>query len=116
MPPGTGKASPREVMQLLENPLQVGYPASMDTDACLSFSVAAYQSQDIAHGHCEAYLSTLFRIEGRLSNCRDGKVGNLCQRAKVGYFPCSTQATHVAIPPTYYLGPIDGLKQTGIRL
>ena len=32
-PPGTRKASPREVIQFLENPLQMGCPASTNTDA-----------------------------------------------------------------------------------
>ena len=46
----------------------------------------------------------------------DGKANNFCRRAKVGYCPCCTRATHVAIPPPYPLGPYGGLKHTGIRL
>ena len=72
MPPGTRKASPREGFQFSGNPLQMGYPASVNTDSRLGFSVAAYQSWGIAHDHCEAYRSTLVRIEGRLSKGRDG--------------------------------------------
>ena len=93
----------------MENPLQAGYPASVKTDACLGFSVMAYQSRGIAHGHCEAYLSTLVRIEGRLSK-------GLRQDVKVCRCPCCTQATHVAMPPAYSLGLLDGLEQSGIRL
>ena len=44
MPPATRKASPREVIQFLRNPLQIGYPATMITDACLGFCVMAYQA------------------------------------------------------------------------
>ena len=36
----------------------------------------AYQSWGVAYDHCEAYLSTLVRIEGRLSKGHDGKVDN----------------------------------------
>ena len=42
MPPGTSKASPRAVIQFLGNPLQMGYPASANTDACLGFPVMAH--------------------------------------------------------------------------
>ena len=65
VPPGTRKASQREVIQFLENPLQVDYPASMNTDACLGFPVMAYQKWDIARGHCEAFFfrpSREFRV------------------------------------------------------
>ena len=88
MPPGARRASPREMSQILVNPLQMGYPAPRNTDACLGLSVMAYQSWATARGHCEAFLSTLSRIEGRQSKGRAGeKAGNLCQRAKVGYCP-----------------------------
>ena len=44
MPPGTRQASPREGFQFSGNPPQTGYPASVNTDACLGFCVMAYQS------------------------------------------------------------------------
>ena len=43
MPPGAREASPREIVQFPDNPLRVGYPASVNTDACSGFSVTAYQ-------------------------------------------------------------------------
>ena len=88
----------------------------MDTDACLGFPVMAYRSRGIAYGHYGAWQSTLVRIEGRLSKSHDGKAGNLFRRAKVGYCPCCACVTHVAIPPSYSLGPHDGLTHTGILL
>ena len=87
MPPGARKASTREIIRFLEDSLQLGYPAPMSTDASLGFSVMAYQSWDIVHGRCEAYLSTLVRIEGLPPKGRDGKTDNLFHRAKAGYFP-----------------------------
>ena len=116
MPPGTLKVSPLEVARFLGNPLQVGYPASMNTDAWFGFSVKAYQSRGSAYGHCEAWQSTLVRVEDPSSNGRDGETDSPCQRGKVVYCPCCTRATHVAIPPPYPLGPYAGLKHTGIRL
>ena len=75
----------------------------MNADACSGFSVMAYLYLDVAYGQREAYLSTLVRIEG------------LYQKGNVGFSPCRAQATRTAIPPTYPLGPLDGLKRTGIR-
>ena len=70
----------------------------------------------MAYDHCDAWKSTLVKIEGRLPKGRDAKADNLCQKAKVGYYPCCSQAAHVAIPPAYPLGPLDPLKRMGIRL
>ena len=94
----------------------MGNLASMITDACFSFSVMGYQPWGIAHGRCETYQSTLARIEGRLSDGRDGKADGLCLKAKVSYRPCCARATHVALPPSYSLGPLGDLKQKGIRV
>ena len=87
MSPGARKASPREIIQILDNPLQMGYPASVNTDACLVSSVIAFQSGDIAHGHCKAYLSTLARIEGRLSKGHDGKTESFCRKGQGRLLP-----------------------------
>ena len=92
------------------------YLASMNTDACLGFPVMAHQSWGIAHGHCAARQSTLVGFEGRLSKGHNGKADGLCQKSTGGYCPCCARATRVAISPPYSLGPLGGLKQTGIRL
>ena len=88
------------------NLLQMGYPASMNTNACLGFSVTAYQSWGVARDHCDTYQSTLVRIEGRLFKGHDGKADGLRQKAKVGYCPCCTQATRVELPPVKREGQI----------
>ena len=57
------------------------------------------------------------RLEGRLSQGREAKVKDgLCRKAKVGYCPCCTQASHVAIPPSYTIGAMCPLKRMGVRL
>ena len=117
VPPAAREVSPREITQVLGNPQQVGYPASMNADACSGCSVMGHQSWGAVYGHCGAWKSTLARSEGRLSRGFEAKAKDgLCQRAKVGYCPCCTQATHVAIPPAYTLGALDPLKQMGVRL
>ena len=76
-----------------------------------------YQSWDVVFDHCEAWKWILVRLEGRLPKGRDSNVkGGICQKAKAGYCPCCTRATHVAIPQPYTLGAVDPLKQMGIRL
>ena len=115
--PAARKVSPREIAQVLENPDQVGYPASTNTDACLGKSDMGYQSWDAVYGHCEAWKWTLVRLEGRLSKGNDGKAKDgICQKAKVGYCPCCTRATLVAIPQSYAIRAMDPSKHVGIRL
>ena len=97
--------------------MQFGHPASMDTNACLEYSAMGYQSWDVAYGHCDAWETTLVRLEGRLSKGHDAKAkSNLRQKAQAGYCLCRTQATHVANFPAYARGALGPLKQTGIRL
>ena len=94
IPPATRKVSPREIVQVLGNPDQVGYPASMDADACLGYSVTGYQSWDVFYDHCEAWKRTLVRLEGRLPKGHEDKAKDgLCQEARVG------QEGHVAPGP-----------------
>ena len=117
VPPAKRKASLREIIRILENPVQIGYPASMDTDACLGYPAMGHQSWDVVYGHCAARKTTLVRLEGRLSTGHDAEAqGNLCQEAKAGYCPCCTRATHLANPPAYAMGELDPPKQMGSRL
>ena len=89
----------------------------MNTDACLGYSVPEYQPWDAVCDHCEAWKSTPVRLEGRLPKGREASVKDgHCQEAKVGYCPCFTRATHVAVPPAHTLGPLDPLEQMGVRL
>ena len=55
VPPAARKVSPREIIQILGNPDQVGYPASMNADACLKYSVTGNQSWGAVYDHCEAW-------------------------------------------------------------
>ena len=80
VPPATRKASPREVIQFSENPMQIGHPASMDADAFSGYSVMGHQSWDVACHHCDARKTTGVMLEGRLSQGHD----NLCRKEKVG--------------------------------
>ena len=68
VPPATRKVFSRKIIQILGNPLRIGYPASMNADACLGYCVMGYQSWDVVYDHCEAWKSTPARLEGRLSN------------------------------------------------
>ena len=89
----------------------------MNAGACLRYSVAGYRSWDVVYYHCEAWKSTLVRLEGRLSKGHVSKAkGGLCQKAKVGYGPCCTRFAHVAIPQSYPHGVLDPLKQMRARL
>ena len=88
--------------------MQIGFPASMNADARFGYSVMGYQSWDVVCDHCDAWKTTLVRLDGRLSKGRDAKAeGNLCQKAEVEKRHCCTCATHVAVPPAYARGEPD---------
>ena len=56
------------------------------------------------------------RLGGTTSRGHSGTKAGLAQRAKVGYCPCFTRATHVAIPPSYKLGEFANDKARGPEL
>ena len=57
----------------------------MNTDACQVYSVMGYQSWGAAYDHCEAWKSTLVKLEGRLSKGHVTKAtAGIRQKAKVG--------------------------------
>ena len=64
MAPGIRKASVREVLQVLENPKQLGYPGTVNADACLGFSVYAYQSSEVLFDAVGTRDDVLARLEG----------------------------------------------------
>ena len=113
MPSAFRKASPREITNLLQNPQRLGYPSTMNADACLGFSVYSYQSWGIAYGLCEAGLFNLARLPGPISMGRDAPTHSPAQQGKVVFCPCCVAATHVAIPATYRSGPVGSLKRSG---
>ena len=117
VPPAARKVSAHESIQVLGNPPQIGFPASMDTDACLGYSVMAYQRWGVVFDPCGAWKSTIVRLEGRLSKGDEAKAKDgLCQKAKVGCCPRCTQATRVSISPSYTIGVAGPMKQMGVRL
>ena len=63
--PGVRRSSMREILMILENPLQIGFPAAVNTDACLGFSAYAFQSADILFGPIGTTHEILIRLEGR---------------------------------------------------
>ena len=115
-PPGARKVSPRELLAFLQNPDQVGYPGTVNTDACFGFSLMAYQSPEILSDIVEARHSALVRLMGPVSKGHDSPKSSPAQRGEVGSCPYCVSCTHVAIPGTFTLGPYDALKHTGLRL
>ena len=109
-PPGVRKVSIREILQVLGNPNQKGYPGTANSDACLGFSAHTYQSAEVLFGPVGTRDDVLVRIEGLRRKGRNDK-GNVRQKAKVGYCPCCAIPTHVGIPMSYRPGENDGRKQ-----
>ena len=106
MSPAARKVSPRDLLLFLQNPDQVGYPATLDTDACLGFSVASYQAWEILYGSCGAAAFNPVRLSGPVARGHDAPKYTPTQRGKVGLCPCYVVATHVAVPGSYGFGPV----------
>ena len=87
MAPGIRKASVREVLQVLENPNQLGYPLIVNSDGCLGFSVYAYQSSEVLFGGVKTRDDVLVHLEGLRRKGHNGK-SNVCQKAN-SEFICS---------------------------
>jgi len=115
-PPAVRKVNFREALMLLESPLQLGLPATIETDACLGWAVYAYQSAEVLLERCERAKEILVRIVGSCSKGHMAVKREVTQRAKVGYCPCCTVATHILIPPSYAVGRFDQNKYRGLRL
>ena len=81
---------------ILENPLQIGFPATINTDACLGFAAYAFQSAEVLFGPVQSTHDILIRLEGRRCKGHSDRQ-HTTQRAKVGYCPCCTRPTHVAL-------------------
>ena len=61
----------REALGFLRARGQLGFPASMQTDACLGFCVMGRQSWDTARDHCDVFPYILIRIVGPVAKGRD---------------------------------------------
>ena len=114
MPPGVRKASVRELLQVLGNPNQKGYPGTVNSDAILGYGVYTYQYAEVLFGLVGARDDILVRLEGL--HCKGHSGRGVCQKAKVGYCPCCIIPTHVGIPNSYRLGEYDDRKQQAIDL
>ena len=117
LPPALRNTKWRESLQILQTSQQVGLPCSVHTDASLGWSMYCYQAYEIQLDHCMGARSTLLRVVGA---CRRGsespKVGGLPQRAKCGFCPCCTRATHALQPATYEAGSFDRREANAGRL
>ena len=117
-PPGVRLSSARETLPFLASFQQVGIPAVANTDAQLGNSVYAYQSGEILFGHLGADSHILWRIVGQHSRAYGGAgtKTKLTQKAKVGFCPCCSWVSHVAIPGAYDIGEYYQNKATTMRL
>ena len=112
-PPGMRKTNFREVIALLQASHQIGAPATQCTDANLGFAIYAYQSPSLVLPPGESHRHILMRVEGTASR---GGSGPPLQKAKVGYCPCCSTISHIAVPPSYAAGPFDKDKCTSTTL
>ena len=101
-PPAIRKCAPWEISALFDCPNLVVHPATMHAGSALSFSVAGYQSAGGAFEDREARRGMLLLLV-----CGDAPNGHAAsrsqvhaRRARVGYRPCWTAGTHVAISVT----------------
>ena len=112
-PPGMRKTNFREVIALLQASHQIGAPATQCTDANLGFAIYAYQSASLVLPPGDSHRHILMRVEGTASR---GGSGPPLQRAKVGYCPCCSTISHIAVPPSYAAGTFDNDKCTSTTL
>ena len=117
-PPGIRLSSPRETLPLLASHQQVGLPAVAASDAQLGHSAYTYQSGEVAFGSCGAEAYVLWRVVGQHSRAR-GQTGSkvqISQRAKVGFCPCRSTVSNIAIPGSYGLGAVYVPKDVVMQL
>ena len=117
-PPGIRLSSLRETLPFLASFQQVGIPAVAFTDAQLGNAVYAYQSGEILFNNLGADSHILWRIVGRHSRAYGaaGTKAGITQKAKVGFCPCCSWVSHVAIPGAYATGEFHQHKDTVMRL
>ena len=117
LPPALRKVNWRELLQILQASQQVGLPCSVNTDKSLGWPLYCYQSFEILMGTCLGARNILLRALGQRSKGSEaGKKEGVAQRAKCGFCPCCSRATHVLIPATYEQGQFDRSKANAVRL
>ena len=103
---GDRRASFREEME---------FPPNIATDAQPGYSAVAYQSADILFGSREGDCSILVRIEDTCTPAHAGPKSEMARRARVGYWPRCTNATHIAVPLRYEDGESPKKKDHGLQ-
>ena len=78
--------------------------ASWLSPASIGPSRMGYHGAEVALKPRVAAKFTLVRLLGTTSRAHSANKPDAEPRAKDGYCPCCTRATHVAIPPTHSLG------------
>ena len=117
LPPALRKVNWRELLQILQASQQVGLPCSVNTDASLGWPLYGYQSFEISMENCLGARHILLRILGqRCKGSEAGRKEGVAQRAKRGFCPCCSRATHVLIPATYEQGQFGRRKANAVRL
>ena len=103
-------------MHILQGHLQIGLPASVNTDWRLGWALFAYMSTEILMNHCHGAQSLLLRVEGVCSKGSESLKNELPQHAKCGICSCCALATHVLVPATYDVGRFDRKKANTTQL
>ena len=98
-------------MRIFQAHLQIGLPASVDTDGKLGWALYAYMSTEILMNHCHGAQSLLLRVDGVCSKGSEALKSELAQRAKCGICP-----THVLVPATYDVGRFGRKKANAAQL
>ena len=87
------------------------FPPGITAGAQLGYSVMTYQSVEILSESCVGDGSIFVRLEGH-----SGAKNELARRAKVGFCPCCSQATHSAVPSRYEVGGFPSDRAHGLQL
>ena len=117
VPPALRKVNWRELLQILQASQQVGLPCSVNTDASLGRPLHCYQSYEILLGNYLGAQSILLQVAGARSRGSEAaKQGGVAKRAKCGFCPCCSRATHALIPATYESGQFGRRKANAVLL
>lgn len=85
----------------------------MNSDAPLGFACAGYPSSEVTFSSRDAERRSLVRLLGATPRPYSATKQSLARSANVGYFPCLTTATYVALPASNALGENGALKDEG---
>ena len=86
-PPALHKVGVRVILDVLSAPGQVGYPSSMNTDACLGYSAVGYQSSGQAFTPRDVGRNVSVRLMGQSPKGHTGVRGGTCSTRKRRVLP-----------------------------